>query len=335
VLASRHAGLARDAGALAALPTALTSLVGMQVFAGEFAAASALIEEIDTVTEASGGRLAPYAALALRTLQGREAEVEALIEQHLDEIVDRGEGVGLGVIHWARAFLHTCAGRYEQAVAAAELAEEYPATLLYARWVLPELIESAARCGQSLRAAEALRRLSATTRASGTDWALGIEARCRALLNDDDSAEQHYREAIDRLGRTRVQLELARAHLLYGEWLLRMRRNPDAREHLRTAHELYTTMGAEGYAARAARSLPGGRARPRPRASAESGLSAREAQIARLARVGLSNGEIGARLFISPRTVEYHLGKVFVKLGISSRRQLAIVLEGDPEPARA
>ena len=192
-------------------------------------------------------------------------------------------------------------------------------------WALVELIEAAVRSGEPELAADALRRLSETTRASGTDWALGIEARSRALLSDGEDAERLYREAIERLGRTRIRAELARAHLLYGEWLRREKRRLDAREQLRTAHEMLTAMGIEAFAA-ARRARAAGHRRDRPQAQRRDQLdqlTAQEAQIARLARDGLSNPEIGAQLFISPRTVEYHLHKVFAKLDISSRIELA------------
>jgi DNA-binding CsgD family transcriptional regulator len=194
---------------------------------------------------------------------------------------------------------------------------------------LAELVEAAARAGDEKLAAEAFTRLSEMTSASGTEWALGLEARSRALLSDDDSAEPLYREAIDRLSRTRVRAELARAMLLYGEWLRRRGRSLDAREKLRAAHEMFAAMEAEAFAERARRELvaTGEKARKRTAASTEQ-LTAREAQIARLARDGLTNPEIGARLFLSPRTVEYHLGHVFAKLGITSRQELDRVAGG-------
>ncbi len=254
-----------------------------------------------------------------------------MIDASLPEAIARGEGVALGLVHWTRAFLHNAAGRDAEAIAAAEQAEDFPAPLLYARWVLPELIESAARSGQADRASAALERLSETTRASGTDWALGIEARSRALLSQGEDAERLYLEAIERLGRTRVRVELARAHLLYGEWLLRERGRPAAREQLRTAHEMLTAIGAEALADRAARGLALVGDTPRSgRLRTSTGLTAQEARIARLARDGLSNAEIGARLFISPRTVEYHLRKVYGKLDIRSRTELGRALAGDP-----
>jgi DNA-binding CsgD family transcriptional regulator len=203
-------------------------------------------------------------------------------------------------------------------------------------WALPELIEAAARTGDTGIAGDALTRLAQFTQAGGTDFGLGVEARCRALLSDGEAAESLYREAIDRLGRTRLRPELARAHLLYGEWLRRERRPSDARAQLRTAHRMLEAMGAEAFAERARRELraTGETARKRTAVAMNEELTAQEAQIARLARDGLSNPEIGVRLFISTRTVQYHLGKVFTKLDISSRSQLDRVLPADPAASR-
>jgi DNA-binding CsgD family transcriptional regulator len=218
-------------------------------------------------------------------------------------------------------------GRYEQALAAAQQASEDSPADLFANWAVAELIEAAARSGAPELAAGALDRLSATARASGSDWALGVEARSRALCSEGETAETLYREAIDWLGRTRLRVELGRAHLLYGEWLRRENRRIDAREQLRTAHQMFAAMGAGGFAERAARELLATGERVRKRiADAPARLTAREAQIARLASDGLSNPEIAAQLFMSPRTVEYHLHKVFTKLAISSRNQLHGVL---------
>jgi DNA-binding CsgD family transcriptional regulator len=213
-------------------------------------------------------------------------------------------------------------------------ATEDPRDLGPSNAALPELIEAATRSGMPERATDALQRLAVTTRASGTDWALGIEARSRALLTDGEAAESFYREAIERLGRSRVRAELARAHLLYGEWLRRRRRRPDARKQLRIAHEMLTAMGLEAFADRAARELlaTGETARERAVETSDQ-LTVQEARIARLARDGLSNTEIGSQLFISPRTVEYHLTKVFAKLEISSRTQLGRVLAREPNAA--
>jgi DNA-binding CsgD family transcriptional regulator len=324
VLCTRHVQLARDTGALTVLHLALNQRMAVHEHAGELAAAAALREEVEAVAEATRGQLGPYGALALAAWRGREADLSELIDAMMNDVVARGEGVGLAIIPWASALLYNGLGRYEEALAAAQRAGAYHDELLFFTWGLVELIEAAARSGKPEPAADALRRLSEATRASGKDWALGIEARSRALLSDDEAAERLYREAIERLARTRIRAELARAHLLYGEWLRREKRRLDAREQLRTAHEMFTTMGMEAFAQRAADELEatGETARKRSVESPDQ-LTAREAQIARLARDGLSNPEIGARLFISPRTVEYHLHKVYGKLDITSRNELA------------
>jgi DNA-binding CsgD family transcriptional regulator len=214
-------------------------------------------------------------------------------------------------------------GRYQDALSAAEQAAEHPHELGLSTWVPTEIIEAAVRSGDPERAAGPLRRLQEISRAAGTDWALGVEARSRALLSDGEAAERLYREAIERLGRTRIRVALARAHLLYGEWLRRENRRVDAREQLRIAHQLYSSMGMEGFAERARRELSatGETVRKRTVETPEE-LTMQEAQIARLAADGHTNPEIGARLFISPRTVEWHLRKVYTKLGVRSRQQL-------------
>jgi DNA-binding CsgD family transcriptional regulator len=335
VLATRHVQLARDAGALTVLPLALSSRVYVHLFAGELVAAASLVEELEEVTQVTGSHLAPYGALGVAAWRGHEAETGELIEATIKEVVPRGEGIGLTVTQWAGAVLYNGHGRYDDALTAAEQASQHPEELAASSWGLSELIEAATRSGQAARAADALEQLAAKTRASGTDWALGTEARSRALLSDDEAAETLYRESIDRLGRTRVRGELARAHLLYGEWLRRQNRRLDAREHLRAAHHMLTAMGIEAFAERAARELHATGETARKRTVETSGqLTAQEAQIARLARDGLSNPEIGARLFISPRTVEYHLHKVFAKLDITTRKQLGRVLAGDADAAQ-
>jgi DNA-binding CsgD family transcriptional regulator len=216
-------------------------------------------------------------------------------------------------------------------MAAAQRAREHPEDRAFCTWALVELVEAASRTGRPDIASGALERLVESTRPAGTDFALGIEARSRALLDEDALAEDHYREAIVRLGRTRVTTYQARTHLLYGEWLRRQRRRLDAREQLRTAHEMFLSMGAEAFAARAARELGAtGEIARRRTVEISDQLTAQEAQIARLAGDGLSNAEIGARLFLSPRTVEYHMHKIFGKLEISSRHQLRRALPGEP-----
>jgi DNA-binding CsgD family transcriptional regulator len=327
VLSTRHVQLMRDTGALGVLPIALSQRAGLHLHAGDFAAAASVIEEAAAITEATGTPLPPYAPLTLAAFRGREAQTSELIETSTRDLVRRGEGVGLTFVHWAAAVLYNGLGRYEDALAAAQRAGEDPHEQLFSLWAAVELIEAAIRSGVPEHAARALERLSKSTRASGSDWALGIEACARALVSNGERAERHYREAIDRLGRTRVRVELARAHLLYGEWLRRERRRTGAREQLRIAHDMFATMGADAFAARAERELLATGETVRKRAlETSSELTAQEAQVARLARDGLSNPEIGSRLFISPRTVQYHLRKVFAKLDITSRTQLDGVL---------
>ena len=242
----------------------------------------------------------------------------------MGHVVLRSEGTTIAVTEWASAVLGNSLGRYEEALAAAERGSEYPDDLGLATWSMVELIEAAARTGSPERAADAMHRVSVTTRASGSDWALGIEARSRALLSEGESAERLYCEAIERLGRTGVRVELARAHLLYGEWLRRENRRVDAREELRGAYEMLAAMGIAGFAERARRELLATGETVRKRTIETAGqLTPQEGQIARLAGQGLTNPEIGVQLFISPRTVEWHLRKIFTKLGISSRRQLS------------
>jgi DNA-binding CsgD family transcriptional regulator len=332
-LSTRQVQLARDAGALAVLFIALRSRIGLHLYAGELAAAASLIEEAAAVAEATGTRFAPYEVLALAAWRGREADASELIRAGTTEVVARGEGMGLAIIRWTSAVLYNGLGRYDEALTAAQEASAYPQELLFSTWGLVELIEASVHMGKPELATEALRRLSDKARASGTDWALGFEACSRAMLDDTEAAERLYREAIERLGRTRIRVAVARAHLVYGEWLRRQKRRLDAREQLRTAHEMLTEMGIEGFADRAERELlaTGETARKRILPSSHQ-LTPREAQIAGLARDGLANPEIGARLFISARTVEYHLHKVFAKLGISSRSQLGGVLS-DEMPA--
>ena len=322
-LTDRQVRLARDAGALSLLPIALIERFGVQLFLGDLAAAAALVVEAEAVTAATGSHLAPQGAIALAAWRGREAEATALIEAGRQEVVQRGEGLWLIATEWASAVLFNGLGRYEKALAAAEQASEHPHELGVSTWVPTELIEAAARTGHPERAAGPLLRLEEISRAAGTDWTLGVEARSRALLSEGEAAERLYREAIDRLGRTRVRVALARAHLLYGEWLRRERRRMDAREQLRTAHRMYDAMGMQGFADRAGRELQATGETVRKRtAETRDELTAQEVQIARLARDGRTNPEIGGQLFISPRTVEWHLHKVFGKLGISSRREL-------------
>ena len=328
-LSARHVQLARDVGALSELPLALNMRSVVHTFAGELSAAGSLIEEVATVTEATGIRLTPYGAVELTAMRGREAEALELIDVTTNDAAQRGEGVGLTVAELADAWLNNGHGRYERALAAARRAAERTEELGVSLWALPEVIEAAARSARPDLAVAALERLAETTQASGTDWALGIEARSRAVLAEDEGADELYRGAIERLGRGGVGAFLARTHLIYGEWLRRERRRRDAREQLRIAHEMLTEMGMEAFAERARRELQATGETARKRSvETRDDLTPQETQIARLARDGFSNPDIGAQLFISPRTVQYHLHKVFTKLDITSRNQLGGVAAG-------
>src|SRR6266545_6246447 len=320
---SRHVRLTREAGALSELPLALTQRVYALLFAGELAAAASLVEEVQVVTEATGSILAPYGSLGVAALRGREAESSALASATKEDVELRGEGIAIGATDWATAVLHNGLGHYDKALVAAEHASAYAADVGPANWGLVELVEAAARCGLPERATDAVRRLSEATSACGSDWALGVEARSRALLSEGETADRLYHEAIERLGRTRMRVDLARARLVYGEWQRRGNRRIDARDQLRVAHEMLTDMGLEGFADRARRELLATGETVRKRTvDTRTDLTAQEAQIVKLARDGHSNQEIGSQLFISPRTVEWHLGNVFTKLGITSRKDL-------------
>jgi DNA-binding CsgD family transcriptional regulator len=323
-LSGRLVKLARDAGALIALTEGLLTRAKLHVLFGEFAVAASLVEEIDAVAGASAIRIPRYGALALAAFRGRERDGSRVIEAASDEFRAAGEGMGLTAVEWATAVLYNGVARYEDALVAAQRASEDPDELRYSASALPELVEAAARTGQGERGAKALRRLTEITRASGTEWALGIQARSQALLSDGETAEHLYREAINRLGRTRVRVELARAHLLYGEWLRRERRRLDARQHLRQANELFLKFGAEAFAERARGELKATGERARKRTSdVREELTPQEEQVCRLAAEGQTNQEIAAQLFISASTVDYHLRKAFRKLGVRSRTQLA------------
>lgn len=318
----RHA---RNAGALAVLPAALVTRAGVHVQAGEFATAATLIEEAAAITAATEYAPMRYHSLSLAAWRGNPTDAVGMIEAAAAEGIARGEGRVVGLAAYSRAVLYNGLGRYEEALAAARQACEHE-DLGFCRWTLVELIESGVRAGDHAAAADALHRLEEHALAGGTDWALGILASSRALLADDDAADGLYAEAIERLTRTRIVVHLARAHLRYGEWLRRAHRRLDARQHLGTAHEMFTRMGAQAFAERTRRELlaTGEKVR-RQRLSSGDELTAQEAQIGRLAGDGLTNQEIGAQLFISTHTVEWHLRKVFVKLGVTSRRQLRTV----------
>jgi DNA-binding CsgD family transcriptional regulator len=321
---ARQLSLAREAGALARVPMGLTTGAVIDAWSGDFAKATEAIAEAGAIVEATGTRLAPYAAMLLVSLQGRAADAFALLESTIKDATAVGQGLAVQWGEFLKAILLNGLGRYEEALVAAQRAADDTPELCISSWALAELIEAASRSGAPGEAAAALERLTEATGVAGTDWALGIAARSRALLMDGHAAERLYREAIERLGRTRLRPEQARAHLLYGEWLRRQRRRVDAREQLRIAHEMFTGFGMEAFAERARieREATGERARKRTADTLDE-LTPQEAQIARLAARGVTNREIASQLFVSEGTVEYHLYKAFRKLGVKSRTQLA------------
>jgi DNA-binding CsgD family transcriptional regulator len=331
-LSGRRIALARQTGVLRVLPLTLSFQVRVHLFAGELGAAAALVDEIAAIVAAIGRARTPYSAVALAAFRGWEADAVELMRSVRAEGDARGEGYALTLVDHAAGVLYNGLGHYRKACEAAQRGAAQLHELALSTWSLPELIEAAVRSDRPELAEDAMQRLAQTTSASGTDWALGVEARSRALVSDDSDAEPLYQEALERLGRTRVAAELARAHLLYGEWLRRERRRVDARAELRLAHVRFAEMGAEAFAGRAARELRATGETARRRAGEPSAeLTAQESQVARLARDGLTNPEIGARLFISSRTVEHHLRNVYAKLDINSRTKLAgaLALSGE------
>jgi DNA-binding CsgD family transcriptional regulator len=326
VLATSHVQIARDLGALSVLPLALVDFAYLRIFASDFDSAAALGVEADVIAEATGNaRIAGALELLVAAYQD-EFRAPLLIEAARREAATGVGRTPLAYVEYADAMLHNSLGRYDIAMRSAQacLAQ---GGLCEATWAIAELIEAATRAGMAQVASAALQTLSDRTRASGTDWALGIEARSRALLVEGRVADDLYREAIERLTRSRVVVELARARLLYGEWLRRERRRIEAREQLRTAHDLFSGMGAHIFAQRARRELLAtGECTRRRTVDTPDSLTTQEQQVVRLARAGRSNQEIGSQLFISTKTVEYHLHKAFAKLGISSRHELAHVL---------
>jgi DNA-binding CsgD family transcriptional regulator len=322
VLAHRHVRLARDAGALATLPAALPFLSTVSVLAGELARADSLIAEETAIRQVTGGVPLRFGGLALAAWRGREAET---VEKHaaaVQEATARGNRAEIALAHLARAVLHNGLSDYGAALDAAERACAHP-DATHTNAALPELVEAAALAGRPERAEAGLEQLDVRARAGGTPWALGLVARSRALVSTERAAEEHYREAIELLGTSRMASYLARTHLVYGEWLRREGRRHDAREQLRTAHEMLAEMGLEAFAARAVGELRATGERPRSRSARPSDtLTAQELQIARLVATGATSREVGAQLFLSPRTIEAHLRSIFRKLGITSRRQL-------------
>jgi DNA-binding CsgD family transcriptional regulator len=327
-LASRTVQMARQNGTLAVMPRTLMQLAAVQIFSGRFDAAEASIQEGQAICAAIGAPPVPHTRLLLTGWRGRVEETTRLTANAIADATPRHEGLVIMTSSLATALQHIALGLYDVALEAA-LQASGPDQHLWTMWALPEVIEAGVRTNRMDVAASAMVRLSTVMQAIGTDWALGVEARSRALLSSDPvEADKDYRESVERLDRSTIATDRARAHLLYGEWLRRERRRTDAREHLRTAHEMFLAMGAEAFADRVERELraTGERARRRsPETTTQ--LTPQQAQVARLASEGHSNSEIAAQLFISPRTVEYHLRNVFLSLGLSSRGQLARALD--------
>jgi DNA-binding CsgD family transcriptional regulator len=329
MLAARAEPLIRGAGALGVMPIMLRHLADLKVLEGRLDAAAAFAEEAESMGEVSGSGRITGSKLLLAACRGSGAEAEQLLARAERDAHARGEGVVLTYAEHARAVLNNGLGQYEAALAAAQQASAQDELGVSTR-SLAELVEAAARTGATDIAADALERLSERTQAAGTDWALGLEARSRALVSDGKIAERLYRDAIERLRRRRLALEQARAHLVYGEWLRREKRRIDAREQLRHAQQMFTAMGAGPFAERSTRELAATGERVRKRtAQARDELTPQELRIARMARDGATNQEIATQLFVSPKTVEYHLHKVFLKLDISRRDHLHRVLHPD------
>ncbi|MDQ3894180.1 MAG: LuxR C-terminal-related transcriptional regulator, partial [Actinomycetota bacterium] len=335
LLSHHNVRIARETGTLTELALALSARPPILVLCCELSAAASAVAETRSVEEATGISSAPYGALILAAWRGQAREARELIETTIREAGSRGEGIGLAICEYARAVLSNGLGRYEEALVAARSASDYQ-EVVGENWGLSELVEPATRTGNFDLAKDAMSRLTRKAQASGGDWALGIEARSRGLMSEGDVAERRFDDAIGHLSRTRVRAELARTHLLYGEWLRRENRRVDARRQLNVAYEMFGTMGMEAFAERTRQELLATGATVHKRSiEARDELTPQEAHIARLARDGLSNAEIGAHLFISARTVEWHLRKVFTKLGINSRRQLRSALREDAAVAAA
>jgi len=328
-LTARQLELARRAGAFSVLPVALTDRLAVELFSGRIAVAVSLAAEADAVVEATGSHLTLRGTIMLANWRGRDAEAVALTQARQQDVLRRGEGLWLIANDWGSAIRYNGLGRYDDALVAAERAARDPRGLGLSIWLASELIEAAVRSGKPEHATAPLSSLAAIAKAAGSDWALANHARAAAMLAEGADAEGLYQEAIERLSRihTRGCETQARAHLVYGEWLRRENRRVDAREQLRTAHSMLADMGMEAFAERARRELLATGETVRKRTvETRDDLTRQEAQIAHLAAEGQTNTEIGGQLFLSPRTVEWHLRKVFGKLGIASRKELRAAL---------
>jgi DNA-binding CsgD family transcriptional regulator len=316
--------LARDVGALSILPMTLSMRVGTCLLAGQMADAEFLVDQVQIVTDASDNTRLPNAALTVAAFRGDELEARKLIDATIKDSQARGEGMAITVALWAKAVLCNSRGHYEEALHAASETVSDRNNLWFWAWAAVEFIEAASRTGNVAQAIPVLERLAESTDAGGSDWALGIKARCCALLSDGKRTESLYQEALERLLPTRLSVEVARTRLLYGEWLRRQQRQKDARDQLRRAHDDFEDFGMSGFAERAGSELlaTGERARKRT-VETSLDLTPQEVRISELASQGATNQDIAGQLFISPATVEYHLSKVYRKLGIRSRTQLA------------
>jgi DNA-binding CsgD family transcriptional regulator len=325
-LAGRHLRIAQESGAVSALRLALNSRVFLALFSGDLPKAKVLVHEVESATELAQIRMTPYGAVGLAAFQGRDDHTAQLLASVRRDAGARGEGVGVALTDWANALLCNSHGRYPAALESARQAAAHPEEMVVRSWSLVELVEAAVRTADPAAAEAAVRQLAEVAQASGTDWAVGVLARSKAQLYDGSRGDELYREAIDRLDRTELRVEPARARLLYGEWLRRTGRRLAAREQLRLAFDAFTAMGMEAFAGRARHELSATGETVRRHAVEAQELTAQELHIARLAANGLTNAEIAAELFLSPRTVEWHIRKVFTKLRITARRQLAEAL---------
>jgi DNA-binding CsgD family transcriptional regulator len=335
-IAAERVRLTREMGMLSELPLALSAQAFLMIHAGDLAEAAVLVDEVQVAqVDPTASNLAPYSALGVAAMRGDEEQAAETITTMLRDTVPRGEGFALAICDWARAVMGNASGRYEEALVAARRASENDWELAFANWALAERVEAAERSGDHQDAIGAYHRLARLTLPSGTDWALGVESRAHALVSHNGESESFFKASIGYLDRAGVRGELARTQLVFGEWLRRRARRADARQQLRAALDSFESLGMEGFARRSRRELSAaGEATRQRRVHTTARLTPQEAQIARLARDGLSNPEIGTRLFISARTVQYHLSKVFTKLNVTSRSQLYRVLNdntGQPE----
>jgi DNA-binding CsgD family transcriptional regulator len=328
-LTTRALDISRRHGSFDRLPLLMAERTSLLLFSGRTAEAGLLAYEMEPLIQATGTPTSLTRSGWIATFRGDESTKLEVTERLRPQISERGEGQWFVAVAWQDALLYNSLGRFPEALTAAESAAGHPFDLGLAGWILPEHIEAAVRSGALDRAESSLRTLETIASASGSQWARGLYARCEALVStDDDRAEARYRDAIELLDQTGIRTALARAHLLLGEWLRRKNRRTQSRKHLRLAHELFVEHDSLGFAERARRELSAtGEVVQKRSGGRLNELTLQEHQIATLAAGGRTNPEIGEQLFLSPRTVEWHLRKVFVKLNVTSRRHLARVLQ--------